>query len=75
MTFPYQILRHINSGPCMKKDQPAPLPSYSNVDPDFPQLTVLHLISQSEPNDLATVFNLSKIQAELLPSRLEGWNF
>ena len=50
-------------------------PSYSNVDPDIPKVTVHHLISQPEPNDLVTVFNLSKIQAELLSSRLKGWNF
>ena len=33
-----------------------------NVAPDFPQLTVPHLISQSEFNDLAIELNISKIQ-------------
>ena len=64
---------HEESTNTSPEDEPGP--SYSNVDPDFPQLTVLHLISQSEPNDLVTVFNLSKIHVELLFSRLKGWNF
>jgi hypothetical protein len=37
-------------------------PSRPNVDPDFPEQTVSHLILQSELNDLVTDFNLSKIQ-------------
>jgi hypothetical protein len=49
--------------------------SCSNVDPDFPKLTVPHLISQSELNDLARDLNLSKTQAELLASPLQGWIF
>jgi hypothetical protein len=44
------------------------------VDPDFQQLSVPHLISQSELNDLVRDLNLSKIQAGLLASRLQGWN-
>ena len=36
------------------------------MDSDFSQLTLPLLILQSEPNDLVTVFNLSKIQAELI---------
>ena len=50
------------------------VPSCSNVHPDFPELTVLHLISQTELNDLVRDFNLSKIQTDLLVSRLQGWN-
>ena len=41
---------------------------------DFPELTVPHLISQSEINDLERDLSLSKIQAELLASRLQRWN-
>ena len=41
-------------------------PSFPNVNPDFPELILSHLISQSELNDLVTDFNFSKIQAELL---------
>jgi hypothetical protein len=41
-------------------------PSCSNVDPDFPKLTVSQLISQSDLNDLVTELNLSKIQVEPL---------
>jgi len=33
-------------------------PSCSNVDPDFPELTVCHLISHSELNYLVTDLNL-----------------
>jgi hypothetical protein len=44
------------------------------VDPDFPQLTVPHLISQSQLNDLVRDLSLSKIQAGLLAFRLQGWN-
>jgi hypothetical protein len=49
--------------PC-PEDEPGP--SCSNVDPDFPELTVPYLISLSELNNLVTDLNLSKIQAELL---------
>jgi hypothetical protein len=38
-------------------------PSCSNVDPDFPELTVPHLFSQFEFNDPVRELNLSKIQA------------
>jgi hypothetical protein len=51
-----------------------PGPSGSNVDPDFPVLTVVHLVSQSDFNDLVRDLNLSKIQAGLLASRVQGWN-
>jgi hypothetical protein len=46
-----------------------PGPSCSNVDQDFPELTVPYLISLSELNDLVTDLNLLKIQAELLAPR------
>ena len=49
--------------------------SCSNVDPDFPKLTIPYLISQCELNDLARDISLSKTQAELLASPLQGWNF
>jgi hypothetical protein len=49
-------------------------PACSNVDPDFPELTVPHLTSQYEINGLVKILNLSKILAELLASRLQGWN-
>jgi hypothetical protein len=41
-------------------------PKCSNVDPNFPELTVSHFISQSELNDLVADFNLSIILAEIL---------
>jgi hypothetical protein len=50
-------------------------PSCSNVDPDFTELTVPYLISQTELNDLARDLNLSKFQAEPLASYLWEWNF
>ena len=45
------------------------------MDPDFPELTAPHLVPQSEINDLVRDFNLPKILAELLTSRLQRWNF
>jgi len=45
------------------------------VDPDFPELTILHLISQPELTDLVRDLSLSKIQTALLASRQHGWNF
>ena len=45
----------------------------SSVDPDFPKI-IVHLISQSELNDLVRGLNLSKIQPELLASSLQGLN-
>jgi hypothetical protein len=51
-----------------------PGPSCSSVDPDFLELTVPHLVSQPEFNDLARDLNLSKIQAEFLASCPQGWN-
>ena len=44
------------------------------MDPDFLGLSVLHLILQSELNDLGSDLNLLKIRAELLASCLQGWN-
>jgi hypothetical protein len=55
------------------KDEPGP--SCSNADPDFLKVTAPHLISQFELNDLVRDLSLSKMQAELLASRLQGWNF
>jgi len=49
-------------------------PSRSNVDPDFPELTVPHFLSQSELNDLVRDFCISKIQVEILASCLQGRN-
>ena len=45
-------------------------------DPDFQPTssTAPHLISQEELNDLVRDLTLSKSQAELLGSRLQGWN-
>jgi len=51
-----------------------PVPSCSNVDPDFLELTLPHLILQSELDDLGRDLNLLKIQADLLASYLQGWN-
>lgn len=48
--------------------------SCHNVDSDFPEITVFHLIPQSGMNDLVRDLNFSKIQAKLLPSPLQGWN-
>jgi hypothetical protein len=45
-------------------------PSCSSMEPNFPELSVPHLIFQSEPNDLVRDQNFSKIQAVLLVSRL-----
>jgi len=44
------------------------------VDPDFPELTVPHLLAQYELNDRAKDLCLSKIQAEILASRPQGQN-
>ena len=54
------------------EDEPGP--SCSSADPDFLELTIPHLVSQSELNDPARDLSLSKIQAELLASCLQGWN-
>jgi hypothetical protein len=54
------------------EDEPGP--SCTNIDPDFPELSVCHLISQSELNDLVRDISLSKIRAEFLASRLQEWN-
>jgi hypothetical protein len=47
----------------------------ANVDPHFPERTVLHLISQSEFNYLVRGLSVSKIHAELLAFRLWWENF
>ena len=78
MTIPYQFLSHLNNGPCMKKNQPASLQK-TNLVLHVPVWILiswneLYLISQSELNDLVRDFSLSKIQAELLVSRLQGRN-
>ena len=44
------------------------------MDPDFAERNIPHLISHFELNDLVRNLNLSKIQAEILASRLKGWN-
>jgi len=59
---------HAEEEPTNKSPKNESGPSSSN----FPELTVLHLISQSELNDLVRDLNLSKIQVELLASRLQG---
>ena len=63
---------HEESTSIFPKDEPGP--SCSSVDPDFPELTVPHLTSQAELNYLVRDLNLSKIQAELYASSLQGWN-
>jgi hypothetical protein len=50
-------------------------PVCANVEIYFPERTILHLISQSEINDLEKYLNISKIEADLLASRLWGRNF
>ena len=75
----YQFISHLNNGPCVKENRPVspedePGPSCSSVDPDFLELTLPHLISQSELNDLVRQLSLSKIQAEHLAPRLQGGN-
>jgi hypothetical protein len=60
--------------PTSTSSEDEPGPSGYNLDPDFPQLAVPYLISQSEINGLVRGLNLSKIQAGLLASRLQGWN-
>ena len=45
------------------------------ADPDFQlESNEPHFITQAELNDLVRDLNLSKRQAELLGSRLQGWN-
>lgn len=46
-----------------------------NNDPDFEEIsTNPHLLTQGDLNDLVRDLDLSKKQAELLGSRLKGWN-
>jgi hypothetical protein len=56
-------------------DEPVPM-EQDISDPDFQPSASNepHLISQSELNDLVRDLNLPKSQAELLGSRLQGWN-
>jgi hypothetical protein len=54
-----------------------PVPMEQDIsDPDFQPSTSNepHLTSQGEPSDLVRDLNLPKSQAELLGSRLQGWN-
>ena len=53
-----------------------PVQMEAAADPDFVPSTSSdpHLISQAELNDLVRDLDLSKRQAELLGSRLQGWN-
>jgi len=53
-----------------------PVQMEAAADPDFVPSTSSepHLISQAELNDLVRDLGLSKSQAELLGSRLQGWN-
>jgi hypothetical protein len=56
-------------------DEPVPM-EQDISDPDFQPSTSdePHLISQGDLNNLVRDLNLSKSQAELLGSRLQGWN-
>jgi len=63
---PQQWTLHEEPNSTSPEDEPGP--SCSNVDSDFPELTVPYLISLSELNDHVTDLNLSKIQAELVTS-------
>jgi hypothetical protein len=57
-------------------DDEEPTQMEAAADPDFVPSTSSdpHLISQAELNDLVRDLGLSKSQAELLGSRLQGWN-
>jgi len=52
--------------PAITSPEDDPGPSCSIVDPDFPELTVPHLILQCELNDLVRDLNIFKVHAELL---------
>jgi hypothetical protein len=72
MTIPYQFVSHFNNE---EEPNSASLedelgPSCSSVEPDFPELTVPPLISQSELKDLVRDLSLSKFKAEHLASHL-----
>jgi hypothetical protein len=58
--------------PASTSSEDEPGPPHSNVDPDFLKVAASHLISHSELNDLVRDFNLSKTQAELVSSCLQG---
>jgi hypothetical protein len=51
--------------PTSTSPEDEPGPSCTIVDPDFRELTVPNLISQSELKDLMRDLNMSKIQVEL----------
>jgi len=51
--------------PTSTSPEDEPGPSFTIVDPDFPELNVPHLISQSELKDIMRDLNMSKIQVEL----------
>jgi hypothetical protein len=78
MTIPYQFLSHLNVGRCMKKNQQHLFRrrtwTFRFQCGYWYPATVPHLISQSELNDTVKDPNLSKIQAALMASRLQGWN-
>jgi hypothetical protein len=72
MSVPY----HPKNGPYDNTDD-EPVPMEQDIsNPDFQPSTSNepHLNSQGELNDLVRDLNLSKSQAELLGSRLQGWN-
>ena len=49
----------------------------TDSDPTFVQSgpsSKRHLLAEADLNDIVRVFNLSKIQAEILASRFKGWN-
>jgi len=79
MIISYQFTSHLNKGtlheeePNSTSPEDKPVPSCSNVDPDFLELTVPHLILQSKL-DLGRDLNLLKIQVKVLASDLQGWN-
>jgi hypothetical protein len=79
---PQQWALH-GGGPTSTSPEDERGPSCSNVDRDFPELTVPHLLSQYELNDLVRERErrererdlcLSKIQPEISASRLQGRN-
>ena len=75
-----QFLSNLNNRPCMKKTE-SESPQKTNLDlhvpmwiPIFRNELYLILYPQSELNDPVIHLNISKIQAELLASLLQGWN-
>ena len=70
---PQQLTLH-EKEPTSTYPEDEPGPSCSSVSPDFLEQIARRLILQSEFNYQLTDLNLSKIQAELLAYRLQGWN-